>query len=84
VSDVQARQGRSQGGMPDEALQVCGVQVMSTQAERRYVNAKLSYEELRAGVRRWPDDRILLYRMRQARRKLAEAREDFRVERNGR
>lgn len=84
MSDVQAWQSRTQGGLPDEALQVSGVYVMSTQVERRYVNAKLSYEELRAGVRRWPDDRILLFRMRQARRKLAEAREDFRVERNGR
>jgi len=81
---MQARQSRSQGSLPHEALQVSGVQVMSTQAERRYVNAKLSYEELRAGVRRWPEDRLMLYRMRQARRKLAEAREDFRVERNGR
>lgn len=57
---------------------------MSTPAEKRYVNAKLSYEELLAGLRRWPGDRTIRWAVRAARMKLHEAREAFSVERNGR
>jgi hypothetical protein len=57
---------------------------MSTTAERRYVNAKLTYEELRVGVRRWPYDRELKHRMRDARVMMNQAREMLHVERNGR
>ena len=57
---------------------------VSTPAEKRYVNAKLSYEELGFGVRRWPEDRALRERWRLARRKLHEMREALRGERDGR
>lgn len=57
---------------------------MSTTAERRYVNAKLTYDELRIGVRRWPWDRELKHRMRDARVAMNQAREMLHVERNGR
>ena len=57
---------------------------MATPAEKRYVNAKLSFEEMTEGVRRWPGDRQMRERLREARRKYHEAREDFRFERNGR
>jgi hypothetical protein len=57
---------------------------VGTLAERQFVNAKLSFEELTEGVRRWPDDRLLRERLRVARRKFQEAREVLRVERNGR
>ncbi len=57
---------------------------MSSPAERRYVNAKLSYEELLAGLRRWPGDRQLRWALQNARRNLQQAREGFHVERFGR
>lgn len=57
---------------------------MSTPAEKRYVNAKLSYEELLIGLRRWPEDRQLRWAVREAKRRLNEERELFNVERYGR
>jgi len=57
---------------------------MSAPAERRYHNAKLSYEECLAGLRRWPGDRALSIALRVAKRKLSQAREELNVSRNGR
>lgn len=57
---------------------------MASPAERRYVNAKLSYEELLEGLRRWPGDRQIKWALREAKRKLHEEREAFLVDRNGR
>jgi len=57
---------------------------MATPAEKRYVNAKLSFEELTEGVRRWPGDRQMRERLREARRKYYETREEYRCERFGR
>jgi len=72
--------------MRNEALQVYRVHgdVMSSPAERRYVNAKLSYEELLAGLRRWPGDVVLKRRVRAALYNLNQARVAFHVDRNGR
>lgn len=57
---------------------------MGVPAERRYVLAKLSYEELRQGVRLWPDDRELRAAFRRARHEFNIARRGLHVSRNGR
>ena len=57
---------------------------MSTPAEKRFVNAKLSVEELTAGVRRFPGDRRIQWELRAARERFNQAREILRVERYGR
>jgi len=57
---------------------------MSAPAERRYHNAKLSYEECLAGLRRWPGDRQIQIALRVAKRKLSQAREELNVSRHGR
>jgi hypothetical protein len=57
---------------------------MSTPAEKSFKNAKLSYEELLTGLRRWPEDNELRARLRAANLKLRIAREMLHVERYGR
>ena len=57
---------------------------MATPAEKRVHNARLSVDEMLPAVHRWPWDRAVRERLRYCKEKLMTAREDLRVERNGR
>lgn len=58
--------------------------MMATPAEKRFVNAKLSFEEMLHAVHRWPWDHAVRVRFREVKENYHRAREVLRVERNGR